>query len=308
MTYLLTILALVSFDFSDISKINSLKKEAENSYLAGNFDKAISSYHTLLDTMGVEDDKATLNLAHAYLQKGEPENAQKHYQKLVLSKDKKLKSIAYQQLGNLSSDPKTLERALSFFKESIKSDPTNEDARYNYEVVKKKLENQKDQNQDDQNKENNENKDDQKDEENKENKDDKSDQEQKDQKEQNEEENKEEKNEDQKESEEKSSDESKKEEEEEEQMQEEQKEEEGKDEPSEEQKEGEEKKEGEENNEEKDEKQPPQPSTADKLEKMNLTEEKAKMILEALKNSEIQYIQQNQRRPTKKKDSGKPDW
>lgn len=53
--------------------------------------------------------------------------------------------------------------------------------------------------------------------------------------------------------------------------------------------------------------QPPQ-SRSEKLEELNLTEEKARMILEAMKNNEIQYIQQNKRKPTKKPDSNKPDW
>ena len=53
--------------------------------------------------------------------------------------------------------------------------------------------------------------------------------------------------------------------------------------------------------------EPPQ-SRSEKLEELNLTEEKARMILEAMKNNEIQYIQQNQRKATKKPDSGKPDW
>ena len=53
--------------------------------------------------------------------------------------------------------------------------------------------------------------------------------------------------------------------------------------------------------------QPPM-SRSEKLENLNLTEEKARMILEAMKNNEIQYIQQNQRKATKKPDSNKPDW
>lgn len=53
--------------------------------------------------------------------------------------------------------------------------------------------------------------------------------------------------------------------------------------------------------------QPPQ-SRNEKLEELNLTEEKARMILEAMKNNEIQYIQQNRRKATKKPDSNKPDW
>lgn len=53
--------------------------------------------------------------------------------------------------------------------------------------------------------------------------------------------------------------------------------------------------------------QPPQ-SRSEKLEELNLTEEKARMILEAMKNNEIQYIQQNKRKAKKKPDSTKPDW
>jgi Ca-activated chloride channel family protein len=61
--------------------------------------------------------------------------------------------------------------------------------------------------------------------------------------------------------------------------------------------------------EEKGEEEHPQPlSRSERLEELNLTEEKARMILEAMKNSEIQYIQQNRRKPTKKPDSTKPDW
>jgi len=50
------------------------------------------------------------------------------------------------------------------------------------------------------------------------------------------------------------------------------------------------------------------PSTKQKLEEMNISEEKAQMILEALRNKESQYFQQLRKKATKKQDSGKPDW
>lgn len=49
-------------------------------------------------------------------------------------------------------------------------------------------------------------------------------------------------------------------------------------------------------------------SMAEKLEEMNMTEEKAQMILEAMKNNEIQYIQQNKKKPQSRVDDGRPDW
>ncbi|MES2732775.1 MAG: hypothetical protein V4714_13545 [Bacteroidota bacterium] len=49
-------------------------------------------------------------------------------------------------------------------------------------------------------------------------------------------------------------------------------------------------------------------ATAQKLKQMNLTEEKARMILDAMKNNEVQYLQQRRREKTQKTDKGKPDW
>ena len=72
------------------------------------------------------------------------------------------------------------------------------------------------------------------------------------------------------------------------------------------------KKEGEqdqrENKDNKNEKTDNSPQLSQKLQQMKMSEEKAKMILEAMKNQEIQYLQQNKRKATKPRDSGKPDW
>jgi outer membrane biosynthesis protein TonB len=65
-------------------------------------------------------------------------------------------------------------------------------------------------------------------------------------------------------------------------------------------------KDGEKSEEQK--KQEMQDATKQKLQEMNMSEEKAKMILEALKNNEVQYIQQRKREATQRPDSGKPDW
>lgn len=46
----------------------------------------------------------------------------------------------------------------------------------------------------------------------------------------------------------------------------------------------------------------------DKLKEMKISPEKAQMILEAMKNNEVQYVQQNKRKATKRKDRSKPDW
>lgn len=308
MKYLIIVVAILfDTDISKVAKINGLKKKAEEAYKAQQFEKAIQNYAYLLDSMAVQDEEATLNLAHSFYQLGDLESAQKRYQQVTLSKNQKLKSLAYQQLGALSKDPQTLSHAKSYFKESIKSDPSNEDARYNYELVCKKLkdqENENQQNQDDQ---------DQKDKDDQQNQD-KNDQNQQDQqnKEQQDQSNQNKENQDGQNDKENQDQQNQQQQEEQEQNQKDQQQQEGEQDQQNEQEEDKEKQdqqnaeqqEGEEN----EENQQPNPSTTEKLQEMNLTEEKARMILEALKNSEVQYIQQNRRRPTEKKDSSKPDW
>lgn len=281
---------------NDITKINALKKKGEIAFKAKQFDVAVSNYSYLIDTLHIEDDGVAMNLGHAYYQLGKKDLAQAQYQKLTLSGNEAIKSVAYQQLGAMANDPKTLEKALSYFKESIKSDPSNQDARYNYELVKKKLKDQnekqdqgQDENQDQENGENEKNEDGEKKDQDKQ---DNQDQQEGDQ------------NQDQENRGSESEDQQKQDKDQENQDpkgQDGQKDKEGEDQAQPKPEEG---KDGEQ--EDKEQQQPPSPSG--KMQEMNISEEKAKMILEALKNSEVQYIQQNRRKPTKRKNSGKPDW
>jgi Ca-activated chloride channel family protein len=50
------------------------------------------------------------------------------------------------------------------------------------------------------------------------------------------------------------------------------------------------------------------PDVKQKLEEMKISPEKAEMLLEAMRNQEKQYLQQNKRKATKPKEKGKPDW
>ena len=59
--------------------------------------------------------------------------------------------------------------------------------------------------------------------------------------------------------------------------------------------------------EEENQEEQAQPQPQD-TEDMEISEEMARMILEALRNNEIQYIQQNKKKAKKPKDNSKPDW
>jgi outer membrane biosynthesis protein TonB len=75
------------------------------------------------------------------------------------------------------------------------------------------------------------------------------------------------------------------------------------------QKKEQEKKQPQEEPEQKEQEKKEQPNLDQKkLEQMKISEEKARMILEAMKNQEKQYLQQNKRKATKSRDRSKPDW
>jgi Ca-activated chloride channel family protein len=282
---------ILSIDPSKISKINKLKSEAKKAYLAGDMKTAIEKYKLLVDSLHVDEQEVAMNLANAFFNVNDTSSAISRYQPLSVSSDSKIKSWANLQMGVVANRQGKFEEALNYFKQAMKAEPNNEQARYNYEMVKKKLEEKKKQEQ--QNKDNQDKKDDQKKDQkdqdkkdqNKDNKD------QKDQKDKKDQQNKDKKDEQKKDQKDKQD-----------QKDKEQKEKEQKDK---EQKQKEQQPKEDKKNEKKDK---PDPTLSEKLKDMKISEDKAKMILEAMKNQEVQYLQQNKRKATKPKDKGKPDW
>jgi len=269
----LFLIAALIIDPRDIGKINSAKESAKKAFINGDYATALDKYKYLIDSMGVNEDEVTMNMAHSYFNLNDTTHAMATYQKLINSQDKMLRSNAFQQLGVLNNRQERLEDALANFKQALKADPTNEDARYDYEMVKKKLEEKKkqeEQNQKDQNKDQKDNKD----QNDKQNQD----------KQQKEKQNQEQKNKDQQQKDQQQKDQEKKDSKEQQQKEQQQQ-------------------------DDKQERQDKQSNfNPDKLKEMKVTEEKARMILEAMKNQEKQYIQQYKRKPTKTKDKSKPDW
>ncbi len=207
--------------------------------------------------------------------------ADSNYKRVVDASDPSLASMAHNQLGIISykmgeqsPDEKEsfTQSALGNFKKALLKNPQNDQARYNYELLKKLIRQQQEQNEE------------QKDQEQKE--DQKQDQEKKDQ------ENKDQKKQDQKDENQEKKDQEKQENQEQNQEQKQQQEE------------------GQENEEQKEgeQKEDPMEKLKEKLKEMNIPLEKAQMILEAMKNNETQYVQQKKRKATERKRSDKPDW
>ncbi len=311
MKYLLTLLLVFSSITDPVTKIaksNRLKKEAKVALNEGNLESAVSSYIQLLDSMEVVDDVARLNLANAaYLLSYGGDNiglmsdissgkkqvqdsaalsqisddlqyfniADTNYRTLKDSDEPTVASSAFNQMGIISyklSEQSPDEResfiqsSLSHFKGSLKKNPENEAARYNYELLKKLIRQQEEEEKQDQDQDKQDEQ--KKDEENKDQE--KKDQEKKDQQDQEKKDQEKQENQDQEKKDEQNKDQQKQD-----------------DQPQEED---------------------PMQKIKDKLKEMNISPEKAQMILEAMKNNEVQYVQQNKRKASKRKRSDKPDW
>lgn len=268
---LFIVLALIFTDPAKIGKINRVKEEAKKAYLAGDYQTAAAKYKYLTDSLAVTEEEVLLNLANAYFELNDTTAAISQYQSLTESSNKKIRSRAQQQLGVARNKQAKFEEALNHFKEAIKSDPANNDARYNYELLKRKLDEQKKQEeqQKDQNKD--QNKDQQKNE--KQQQDQKKEQDKKDQ---------------EKKDQEKKDDSEKPDQQKEDQQKEQQQDQ--------------------EKQSDKDQEKKDTPPSSEKLQQMKISPEAANKILEAMRNQEVQYLQQNKRKATQPKDKNKPDW
>lgn len=147
-------------EIGKIAKVNQLKKDAEKAYQAGHYQLAADYYEKLSTLYNIKDDAALLNLANAYFQLKQKDKAIENFKMLVSSSDLEIKSIAANQLGVLAHQEQKIDEALLYLKNALKSNPANETARYNYELLKKVNQNKKDDNKDaDKTENNNENKD-----------------------------------------------------------------------------------------------------------------------------------------------------
>ncbi len=309
------LLVFTSIDPGRIARINKAKKEAELAWQAGDYKLARDKYLYLKDSLGVEDETLLLDLAHAHIMLKNSASARQLYEELTGSSNAQIRSVAYQQLGALAFQQKKYDEALDLFKQSLRANPANEDARYNYELVKRLLEQQQQQQNKDNNQEQNQqNQQNNKDQQQQNQQKQKQDQQQQQQDQQNKEQNEQQQEKKQQDQQQQQQQQDKKQQsdqqKDQQQKQEQQKQQEQADKQKKQQDKGNEQQQQEEQAQEKQPKPDEQqlPFDKEKLKEMKISEEKARMILEALQNREAQYIQQLRHKPSKKPDPSKPDW
>ena len=119
-------------------------------YKAGKYDDALKEYERLLQKKS-DDPRLHFNAGAAAYRNRHFEEAAKQFNATLTSPDLKLQGLAYYNegnslyhLGEAIPDPKkrteSWEKALQNYQSSVKLNPQDADAKFNYEFVKRKLE------------------------------------------------------------------------------------------------------------------------------------------------------------------------
>lgn len=277
--YILTTLLLIPPSWNVIGEKNSAIRDAKRSYAEADYEASVANHLRLSTDFGISSPNANYNLALSYHYNGQLDEAQRTYQGLLTAEDKRIASFASNQNGIILGNDGKYEEALGAFKFSLIKDPTNESARYNFELLSRWLE------------ENPEEKDKQDQEDQGEDSDQQDEQDQQDQdQDQESQENKDGEGDEQSQDDEASESQKKDDDSGQKSQQEEQSEE-----PS-------------DIESDLSDREKQMENLREKLEEMNLTPEQAAQILEAMNAAELRYIQQNRKKPTKRPDRGLPEW
>ena len=277
--FLLFAMLFIPSSWLDIGKKNTAVKAAAKSYAQTDYEASVANHLKLFSDFGINTPNSNFNLALSYHYNGQLEEAQRTYQSLQSSSDKFIASFAANQNGILLAGQNSYEEALAAFKFSLIKAPTNEAARYNFELLSRWLEENPDQQQ--QQDDEGENQEDQEDQEDQD----------KDQEQQKESSEKKDGEGDEKTEEDNATESEKKDDKSGEKSQQEQ----DSDEPS-------------DLESDLSDREKAMEKLKEKLQEMNLTPDQAAQILEAMNAAELRYIQQNRKTPTKKPDRGLPEW
>jgi len=122
--------------------------KGEKAYEEGHYDEARIYYEHILKNRK-KDNGAQFGLGVTAYQQKDMETAARALNNAMNSNDKSLASKAMYNLGNMFRDQQKMEESLALYRKSIELDPTDEDAKVNYELLKQVLQQQEQQQQED---------------------------------------------------------------------------------------------------------------------------------------------------------------
>ena len=125
-------------------------------YNNNEFEKARQYYESILIDRN-DDPAANFGLGATAFQQQDYATAMKGFETALGTDNDKLKSSAYYNMANILAQNQRLEESLAFFRKSLELNPSDLDAKINYELIKFQLQQQQQQQNQDQNQNQDEN-------------------------------------------------------------------------------------------------------------------------------------------------------
>ncbi len=117
---------------------NQYAQQAQAAYKQKEYQQAAALYEKVRGTeRGGSHSSVVLNLAHSYFHLHEYTKASPLYRSLLKTTDNELLSTVTSQLAIIEAEEGNYPKALTYCKQALKADETNQAARYNYELLQK---------------------------------------------------------------------------------------------------------------------------------------------------------------------------
>lgn len=150
--FILLTLLFIPSSWTRVSRLNTAIKTAETSYAEARFEDAVKNHQLLIDEFQYSSFALDFNLGLSHQYASKPDEALRFYDQATQNPDKKLASFAYNQAGVILGNKKEYQAALSKFQSALIQDPSNEQARHNYELLARWLKRDEERKKQDENK------------------------------------------------------------------------------------------------------------------------------------------------------------
>lgn len=132
--------------------------KGKKAYDSGNYDEARYYYEHVLKNRK-NDSNALFGLGATAYQQQDMETAAKSMNDVMNSKNPELASKALYNLGNMFKDQQKMEESLALYRKALELDPTDEDAKINFEMLKQVMQQQEQKKEQEQNQDKDQNQD-----------------------------------------------------------------------------------------------------------------------------------------------------
>lgn len=146
---ILIILLLIPSSWTRIAEENQAIEQAERAFKSAEFDNSVRAHLVLLNDFDIRTPQVNFNLGLSYQLNGQEAEAQRTYTEIVNSPAYKIASYSSNQNGVIYGREDKYQEALQSFRLALIRNPENDVARYNYEMLARWLDKNKDQQEED---------------------------------------------------------------------------------------------------------------------------------------------------------------